>query len=88
MRSRGIGCDLRVGVGILRGKELLVGEALEGRDHALGGLVRGAEIGERGAVGGKLLRALVAEERMRTATPSTHGEGGAAHLRRGLIEPA
>ena len=61
---------LRVGVDILRRQELLVGEALEHADHARGGLAGGVQIGEGRAVGGKLLRAAVGEQR-------AHRYGGA-----------
>ena len=71
---------LRVRVGILRGQELLIGEALEGHHHALGGLVRGIQVGEAGAIRGEFLCALVAEQRAHRDGAS-HRDCARTHLR-------
>ena len=53
---------LRIGVGEGGGEQLLVGEPLEGAQHAGAGLLGLVEIADGGAVGGRLLLALVGED--------------------------
>jgi len=54
---------LQIRIGAARGEQALVGEALEGLVHALGGLSGGVEEFDAGAVGVFLLLALIGQQR-------------------------